>query len=354
MQKKKRISLKFCISLLFALAFPLSLFAQQLQVHFIDVGQCDAIFITNSTNQTILIDAGDKPSSKTVVDYLRGHNCKKLDILIASHPDNDHIGGMAGVIKGFPVALYLDSGVEKPTKTSKNLNLLVKEKGIKHQIGRAGKDYDLGDGASLRILFPSEPLIGKVKQGTVWNANSIVVKLTYKNVSFLLPGDAEEATEERLLKKQGSGVLSSTVLKVAHHGSKYATIQEFLDAVNPKIAVISVGEGNGYGHPADETLKRLKDKGVAVYRTDHNGNVIIKTDGDTLEVVVQKNQRETTSIKSRAPPLSPSGETVYITRTGSKYHQAGCRSLKKSCISIGLKEAKERGYKACSICRPPD
>jgi len=339
---------------LFLLLFPLSLLAQQLQVHFIDVGQGDAIFITNSTNQAILIDAGDKPFSKTVVDYLRGHNCKKLDILIASHPDNDHIGGMAGVIEGFSVALYLDSGVEKPTKTSRNLNLLVRKKGIKHQIARAGQDYDLGDGASLRILFPSEPLIGKVKQGTVWNANSIVAKLTYKNVSFLLPGDAEEATEDRLLKEQGVGVLSSTVLKVAHHGSKYATTQEFLDAVNPKIAVISVGEGNSYGHPADKTLKRLQDKGVVVYRTDYNGNVIIKTDGDALEVVVQKNQRETESIQARAPPLSSSEKTVYITKTGSKYHQAGCRSLKKSCIPIGLKEAKERGYSPCSICRPPD
>jgi len=338
---------------LFLLFFPLSLLAQQLQVHFIDVGQGDAIFITSSTNQAILIDAGDKPSSKTVIDYLRDHNVKKLDILIASHPDSDHIGGMAGVIEGFPIALYLDSGVEKPTQISRNLNLLVKEKGISHKIAKAGQNYDLGDGASLIILFPSEPLIGKVKQGTVWNANSIVVKLTYKNVSFLLPGDAEEATEERLLKEQGAGVLSSTVLKVAHHGSKYATTQEFLDAVNPKTAVISVGGGNSYGHPAKETLKRLKDKGVATYRTDHNGNVIIKTDGDTLEVVVQK-QGKTESIQARAPPLSASEEAVYITKTGSKYHQAGCRFLKKSCILIGLKEAKERGYEACSICRPPD
>jgi len=339
---------------LLLLLFPFSLFAQQLQVHFIDVGQGDAIFITNSANQAILIDAGDKSAGRTVVNYLKDHNVKKLDVLIASHPDNDHIGGMAGVIKGFPIALYLDSEVEKPTQTSKNLNLLVKEKGIKHQIARAGQDYDLGDGANIKILFPSEPLIKKLKQGTVWNANSIVVKLTYKNVSFLLPGDAEEATEDRLLKEQGTGVLSSTVLKVTHHGSKYATTQEFLDAVNPKIAVISVGEGNSYGHPAERTLKRLKDKGVAVYRTDYNGNVIIKTDGDTLEVVVQKNQRETASIQARAPPLSPSEETVYITRTGSKYHQAGCRSLKKSYIPIGLKEAKEHGYSPCSICRPPE
>ena len=127
---------------LFLLLFPFSLFAQQLQVHFIDVGQGDAIFITNLTNQAILIDAGDKPSSKTVIDYLRGQNCKKLDILVATHPDNDHIGGMAGVIKGFPITLYLDSGVEKPTQTYRNLNLLVKEKGIEHKIVRAGQNYD--------------------------------------------------------------------------------------------------------------------------------------------------------------------------------------------------------------------
>ena len=338
---------------LLLLLFPFSLLAQQLQVHFIDVGQGDAILITNPPNQAVLIDAGDKPAGNAVVNYLRQHDINKIGILIATHPDNDHIGGMVKVIEKFPIALYLDSGIEKPTQTCRNLGLLIKDKGIRHQTTRAGQNYDLGDGVNLRILFPSEPLVGKVKQGTVWNANSIVVKLTYKNVSFLLPGDAEKATEERLLKEQGTGVLPSTVLKVAHHGSKYATTQAFLDAVNPKIAVISVGEGNRYGHPAEETLKKLKDKGIAVYRTDYNGNVIIKTDGDTLEVVVQKNQRETTSIQSRAPPLSQSEETVYITKTGSKYHKAGCRSLKKSCIPIGLKEAKERGYKACSVCGSP-
>jgi competence protein ComEC len=339
--------------LLLLLLFPLSLFAQQLQVHFIDVGQGDAVFITNSTNQAILIDAGDKSAARTVINYLREHNVKKLDILIASHPDSDHIGGMTEVVEDFPVILYLDSGVEKPTQTSGTLNLLIKEKGIKHRIARAGQNYDLDDGASLRILFPSEPLIIKPKQGTESNANSIVVKLTYKNVSFLLPGDVEEATEERLLREQGAGVLSSTILKVAHLGSKYATTQAFLDAVNFNIAVISVGEGNSYGHPANETLKRLKDKGVAVYRTDYNGNIIIKTDGNTLEIVVQK-QEETENIHARAPPLPSPGKAVYITRTGSKYHQVGCRYLKKSCIPIGLKEAKERGYSPCSVCRPPD
>ncbi|MDO9535802.1 MAG: hypothetical protein Q7J85_10845 [Bacillota bacterium] len=104
----------------------------------------------------------------------------------------------------------------------------------------------------------------------------------------MLLGDAEEATEEKLLKEQGAEVLSSTVLKVAHHGSKYATTQEFLDAVNPQIAVVSVGEGNSYNHSDDETLKKLKDKGVAVYRTDYNGDIIIETDGKTFGVIIQK------------------------------------------------------------------
>jgi len=124
------------------------------------------------------------------------------------------------------------------------------------------------------------------------------VKLTYKNVSFLLLGDAEESTEERLLEEQGAEVLSSTILKLAHPGSKYAITQEFLDAVNPQIAVFSVEEGNNYNHPDDETLKKLKDKGVAVYRTDYNGDILIETDGKTFGVIIQK-QGETENIQAR-------------------------------------------------------
>lgn len=206
---------------LLLLLFPLSLFAQQLQVHFIDVSQGDAILITNPPNQAILIDAGDKPTGKTVVNYLKEHDVRKLSILIATHPDEDHIGGMADIVEGFPVTLYLDSGVEKPTQTSKDLNLLIKKKRITHRIARIGQCYNLKHGINLKILFPSEPLIDSPPQGTESNANSIVVKLTYNNVSFLLPGDAEETTEERLLEEQGAEVLSSTVLKVAYHGSRY-------------------------------------------------------------------------------------------------------------------------------------
>jgi len=154
---------------LFLLLFPFSLFAQQLQVHFIDVGQGDAIFITNSANQTILIDAGDKPAGKTVVNYLKEHNVSKLSILIATYPDNDHIGGMADVVESFPVTLYLDSGVEKPTQTSKDLNLLIKKKKITHRIAKAGQCYNLQHGTSLKILFPSEPLIDSLPKSSEWN-----------------------------------------------------------------------------------------------------------------------------------------------------------------------------------------
>ena len=285
-------------TLFLLLLWPVLLLAQDLQVHFINVGQGDSILIISPENKTVLIDAGKNSAGKVVTAYLNKYHVKNLDMVIETHPDDDHIGGMPQVVENYSISLYLDSGFEK--SKSKALHELLSKKGVKQVRAKAGQKYPL-DGANLEILFPSGSILPKPSQGTQSNVNSIVSKLTYKDVSFLLPGDAEKETEQRLLKEQ-KNKLASDVLKVAHHGSKYATTQDFIDAVNPKIAIISVGK-NTYGHPDKGTIKRLKDKGVTVYRTDEQGNILIKTDGHVLDVITEKKKEQITSFKPRAPPL---------------------------------------------------
>ncbi len=199
------------------------------------------------------------------------------------------------------------------------------------------------------------------------NNYSAVVKLTYKNASFMLMGDAEEVSEREILP---SSVISpkSDVIKIGHHGSTSSTSQEFLNAVSPKYAVISVGKDNKYGHPAEVTLTRLSDAGIKTYRTDTQGTITAGTDGDGYvfdkkpSLIADSRTTETPNITTNVTtnattnntvnPTSEASKTVYITNTGEKYHNEGCKSLSKSKIPISLEEAKKKGFSACGICKP--
>jgi competence protein ComEC len=253
-------------------------------VHFIDVGQGDAILI-KTPQKTILIDSGDvDQKEKKVVQYIKKQGIKTLDIVIATHPHADHIGGMQAIFDAFTVKQIYDSGQTTTTQLYKQYLLTIKQKKIPFAVAHTGENVDLGDGIILEVLAPREPLMTGTNSDL--NNNSLVTRLTYGNVSFLLTGDIEKEAETALLK-QGSS-LKSTVLKVPHHGSNTSSSSAFIKAVKPEAAIISCGINNDYHHPHPSTLKKYEQGNVKIYRTDENGSVVVTTDGKQFQVKVEK------------------------------------------------------------------
>ncbi len=251
--------------------------SEDLKVHFLDVGQGDSIFIELPTNETILIDASIKDASNKIINYLREENVSKIDYVFATHPHSDHIGGMSAVIKAFDIGqIYMPKAVTT-TKTYENLLLTIKDKNLKIKTAKAGNTIIDTDDLKLVVLAPNQDSYESL------NNYSIVLKLTYKEKSFLFMGDAETLSEKEI-----TGDIQADVLKVGHHGSRTSTSQAFLNKVNPSYAVISVGLNNDYKHPHQEVIDRLEKKNIKIYRTDQNGDIMFTTDGYNIDVKVEK------------------------------------------------------------------
>lgn len=312
-------------------------------VYFIDVGQGDAILIRTPT-QNVLVDGGERGA--TVVDYLRSQGVNSLDLMIGTHPHADHIGGLINVMQAIPVKEVIDPAVIHTTKTFEDYLTIIDQKDIKFTEGRAGMARDLGGGATMQILHPSAP------SGTHLNDASIVVKLTFGRVSFMLTGDAEQAGEAQILNRGYD--LKSTILKAGHHGSRTSTTRAFLNAVTPEAAVIMCAANNSYGHPHEETLQKLATAGVDIYRTDIHGTIIITTDGRTYQV---NKQPFTFQQQPQPPPATSEGSYVGSVKS-DKYHYPSCRWAQninpENKIWFGsVAEAKAAGYSPCGTCRPP-
>ena len=245
----------------------------KLTVHFLDVGQGDCALITCGEH-AMLIDAGDNSMGTMVELYLRKQNIKKLDYVIGTHPDADHIGGMDVIIYKFDCDTIILPDFEKNTATYRDVIDTINNKNYKITRPAAGKTYSLGQ-SEFTVISPVSDDYGD-------NANnySVGIRLTYGDTSFLLAGDAEEEAEEDML--DSGQELKVDVFKASHHGSRTSNTEEFLEAVNPKYAVISCGENNKYGHPHAQTLNTLRAMGIKVFRTDEQGAVIIKSDGKEL------------------------------------------------------------------------
>jgi competence protein ComEC len=242
----------------------------------------------------MLIDSGDRDQSDIILSLLEEFNIEKIDSIVATHPHSDHIGGLLGVIQNIPIDKIYDSGQEHNTQTFENYLDLIDSKGIPFNLARENNEIDdLDPKVDIKILNPPEPLLSGT--GNEINDNSIVLKLTYGNFSILFTGDIGEIIEERLVAINNTNIKDIDILKVTHHGSKYASTVEFLQIVNPQIAVILVGENNRYGHPHMETLERLENQESIehIFRTDIDGTIILITDGsqyamkslDTNEII---------------------------------------------------------------------
>jgi beta-lactamase superfamily II metal-dependent hydrolase len=326
---------------------------EDLVVHFIDVGQGDSILVEGPTGKVMLVDAGTRSAGEKVVSYLKQAGISSIDIFVATHAHEDHIGGFAAVADAFSIGEVYDTGYSHTTQTYERMLTIIDEKDIGFNLAHVGNRINLDSNLDIPILHPGE-LLDDV------NNNSIVLKLTHGQVSFILTGDAE-AEAEQLILNRGKSTLNSDILKVGHHGSRTSTSDAFLTAVSPEIAVIMCGEGNSYGHPHRETLDKLTRTGVEIYRTDIAGDIVVTSDGVSYEVTGSPYDHTTAPAPEPDPEPQPEpGATTgaYVGSTQSdKYHNPNCRYAESIAPENEIwfadkAEAEAAGYIPCGVCNP--
>jgi len=253
---------------------------KNLEVDFLDVGQGDAILIKTPSGQNILIDGGpDKSVIKRLGENLPWWD-KQIDLMVLTHPHDDHVTGLIDILKRYRVKKILYTGVVHDAPNYLTWLKLVRDKKIPLVIIDKKQTINLSEELKMEILYPDESLLNKNLSDL--NDSSIIIKLIYGQNKFLLTGDASDKVEKILLAN--SADLSADVLKVAHHGSGYSSSQEFLEKVKPLTAVITVGEDNDFGHPNLRTIMRLKRVGAEIFRTDKNGTIRLFSDGLEIKV----------------------------------------------------------------------
>lgn len=245
----------------------------RLTVAFLDVGQGDAIFIEAPNGNQMLIDGGKGKGVLAQLSKVMPLYDKSIDVVLATHPDADHIGGLPAVFEYFDVRTFIEPGVSSDTAVYEALEKSVIEENAKKILARRGMKIDLGEGTSFLVLFPDRDVTDFET-----NTASIAGILTYGESSFLLTGDSPKEIENYLVFLDAEG-LDVDVLKVGHHGSRTSTSKAFAAAISPEYAVISAGKNNSYGHPHAEVLQILSENDVQVVRTDEMGTIIFTSDG---------------------------------------------------------------------------
>lgn len=259
-----------------------------LRIEFVAVGQGDAALVTGPTGKTVLIDGGPQEAGPTLTGLLRARHATGIDLVLLTHRHEDHLGGIAEVVRAVPVRMFIDATFPHPSQVYERLLETLAERHVMVRTATSGRTIDLGGGAILTLLGPPEPPITHSRSDV--NANSVVARLDYHGFGVLFAADAEPQTERWLLTSGAR--LPAQILKVAHHGGRYSSTERFLSAVAPIVAVVSVGEPNGYGHPTPEALGRLERARAHVYRTDRDGTVTIETDGARIQVTTARGKRE--------------------------------------------------------------
>ena len=337
-------------------------------IHYIDVGQADAALV-ECDGHYMLIDGGNKGDSSKMYSVLRSAAVPKLDIVVATHAHEDHIGGLPGALNYCSADLTLCPVTAHDTEAFNDFVKYANKNGGGITVPSVGDSYALGS-ASVKIL-------GVNASSDELNDTSIILMVTYGNTKFLFTGDAERAAEQAVLDSGAD--LSCDVLKVGHHGSKDSTTYPFLREIMPKYAVISVGEGNSYGHPTASALSRLRDAGVKVFRTDMQGDIYASYDGKGVTLSVTRNaDADTLAIPDETPPVVvpvvpavttaatqkeetkpiPAGTDYVLNKNTKKFHYTSCSSVSDMKESNKLFHTGTRdeviamGYKPCGRCKP--
>jgi competence protein ComEC len=248
-----------------------------LKVYFLDIGQGDAILIETPRRAQILIDGGANRKVMSELGKLLPFGDRRIDVVMETHPDRDHIGGLPEVIARYDVGMFLEPGVESDNSIDDELEKRVGEKNIPSILARRGMVLDFGDGAKLTILFPNTDI-------SRWETNdaSIVARLDYGESSFLFTGDSPLRVEN-ILMSLDRNILDTDVLKVGHHGSRTSTSLAYANAVSPEFAVINSGKDNSYGHPHQEVLNILTNVGSKIFNTADSGTITFETDGVSIK-----------------------------------------------------------------------
>lgn len=245
--------------------------SNNLEIYYFDVGQADSILIKDNNNN-ILIDAGNNEDGEKLVNYLKNNlNITKFNMIVGTHPHEDHIGGLDNIIDSFDIDTILMPNATTTSKTFESVLDSIERKKYKITIPKTNEEFNY-DNINLKILHT-----GTNEKDL--NNTSIVIKLTYINNKFLFMGDATSKVEKKLLEKD----IESDVLKIGHHGSEYSTTNKFLEKVNPKYAIIQVGKNNTYKHPKQTTLDKLNAKNIKIYRTDIDGTIKLTSDGNNIK-----------------------------------------------------------------------
>lgn len=289
--KPYKRKIKYIVVIIFFVILILSFFPKNLKLYFIDVGQGDSTLIITPSNQKILIDGGGSENyevgKNTLVPYLLDRKINRIDYILISHFDQDHVGGIIELLEEVKVEKIIISKQIKITEQYIKLIKIAKYKNIKIIQVKKGDKLNIEPNLIIDILFPNT---NQITDNAI-NNNSIVAKITYKNLKILFTGDIEEIAEKELIKLYKNNELRADILKVAHHGSKTSSTQEFLNLVKPKIALIGVGKNNNFGHPNKDVLERLKYIGTKVYRTDECGEIMISINKKCINLTTMVNNK---------------------------------------------------------------
>ena len=338
----------------------------EMAVHFIDVGQGNAILV-QSGGQNLLYDGGDQSHADLIISYLQEQNVENIDYMIASHYDEDHIGGLVPCIDNFSISNIFGPDYVHTSNLFNNFMNTATANAIIVQYPSVGETFDFGTG-SFTVLAPNG-----ISQNS--NDNSLVIKLENGSNSFIFTGDAEETSEQDMISTGMN--LDCDVLSLGHHGSASSTSWDLLEATSPSWAVISCGLNNSYGHPAEETMGKLSDMDIPVFRTDDQGTVIALSDGNTISwnqepcndytsgsekqstdsYADQSEQytndaAATESYAAETDTSDTQGRMVWISATGSKYHSIpDCGNMNPNKATQETEsQALSQGYEACKKC----